>query len=320
MTTKKEQRREKMVAKLRTIRHNVLGTLGVEPEPGTVFNPLPWFYFGGFLKALLAYFAYRAGRSGIGQGMARQARAAALEDAAQNALADFLDRDYTETGITGPEIARAVLSAIARAKRRGWRASYPGSDVVQWFPYNRAMDSRTPNPAAIVAAVDQFPDGQSVTGLDPMAALTGTGTDEMKVHRFSTPGGRCRPRNHGKMKPERILRQWVERVPFVSVETLANGGGQAEKLAVDCERAVAGWTMVRGYGKSVAFPPARVWRTLDGVHTRRFLQYTPPQGIAWVDDGGEVCNLTTRRRCGKPVFAADIEAHRAALAEYYAGK
>jgi hypothetical protein len=317
MADKRTERREKMVAKLRTIRHGVLGPLSVEPEPGTVFDPLPWFYFGGFLKALLAYFSYRAGRSGVGNGMPRQARAAALEDAAQAALEDFIDRDYAAAEITAPEIARAVLSTIGRMKRNGWRATRAGADTVQWFPYNRGMDSRTPNPAAIVAAVDQFPDGQSVTGLDPMAALTGAGTDEQKVHRLNTPGGRCRPRNHGKMRPERIVRQWVERVPFVSVETLANGGGTAEKLAMDCERAVMGWTMVRGYSKSVAFPAARVWRTLDGVHTRRFSQYQPPQGMAWADDGGPVCGLTTRRRCGEPVYAADAEAYRVALAEHY---
>lgn len=321
MADKKTERRERMVAKLRTIRHGVLGQLSVDPEPGTVFDPLPWFYFGGFLESLLSYFRYRAGRSGVGDGLPRQPRASALEDAAQTALADFVDRDYAADEITAPEIARAVLTTIGRMKRNGWKAKRGGSANVQWFPYNRAMDSRTPNPAAIVAAVEPFPASQSVTGLDPMAALTGVGCDETKVHRISNPGGRCRPRNHGKMQPERIVRQWVERVPFVSVDTLVNGGGTAEKLAMDCERVVQGWTMVRGYGKSIAFPPARVWKTLDGVHTQRFSPFQPPQGIAWADDGGPVCNLHTRRPClRQPVYAADVEAYRAALAEYYADK
>ena len=321
MTTKQEQRREKMVAKLKTIRHNVLGQLSVEPEEGTVFNPLPWFLFGGFLDNLLSYFRYRASRSGIGHGLPQHLRLSALDDAAQTALADFTDRDWEEAGITAPEIARAVLSTIGRMKRNGWRATRGGSDTVQWFPYNRAMDSRTPNPAAIVAAVEPFPDGQSVTGLSPMDALTGRGTDEEKTGTVTVPGGRCRPRNHGKMKPERIVRQWVERVPFVSVETLAAGGGVAEKLAMDCERAVTGWTMVRGYGKSVAFPASTVCRTIDGEAVRAFATFQPPRWGAWVDDGGEVCNLTTRRRCKREaVHAADAEAYREALAEYYAGR
>lgn len=320
MTTK-EQRREKMVAKLKTIRHNVLGPLSVEPEPGTVFNPLPWFLFGGFMDNLLSYFRYRAGRNGIGHGMPPHLRLSALDDAAQNALADLLDRDYETAGITAPEIGKAVLTTISRLKRRGWRASYPGADELQWFPFNRAMDSRTPNPAAIVAAVEPFPDGQSVTGLSPMDALTGRGTDETKTGTITVPGGRCRPRNHGKMKPERIVRQWVERVPFVSVESLANGGGVAEKLPVDCERAVTGWTMVRGYGKSVAYPASTVCRTIDGETVRAFAPYNPPMGKAWEDDGGAVCNLTTRRRIDRQQqTAADTAAYREALAEYYAGK
>jgi hypothetical protein len=273
------------------------------------------------MDSLLSYFRYRAGRSGIGHGMPQHLRLAALDDAAQNALADFLDRDYETAGITAPEIAKAVLTTIARLKRRGWRASYPGADTVQWFPYNRARDSRTANPAAIVAAVEPFPDGQSVTGLDPMDALTGRGTDETKTGTITVQGGRCRPRNHGKIQPERIVRQWVERVPFVSVETLAAGGGVAEKLPVDCERAVLGWTMVRGYGKSVAFPQSTVCRTIDGEVVRAFAPFQPPQVTAWEDDGGAVCNLSTRRRCRREAtVAADVDAYRVALAEYYAGK
>jgi hypothetical protein len=319
MSDKQTERRDRMLAKLRTIRHGVFGQLSVDPEPGTVFDPLPWFMFGGFLDNLLAYFRYRASRSGIGDGLPKHLRLSALDDAAQTALADVLDRDYEADGITGPEIARAVLTTIGRMKRNGWRAKRAGAEHVQWFPYNRAQDSRTANPAAIVAAVEPLP--EVVDGMSPMNALTGHGTDETKAHRTNTPGGRCRPRNHGKMRPERIVRQWVERVPFVSVDTLANGGGVAEKLAMDCERVVQGWTMVRGYGKSIAYHPAQVWQTLDGIHTQRFSQHQPPQGIAWADDGGPVCGLHTRRRCvRRPVCAADREAHREALAAHAADR
>lgn len=90
-----------------------------------------------------------------------------------------------------------------------------------------------------------------------------------------------------------------------TVETMPNGP-IGRRLASLSRKAGAADLLAEAYGID---PTRGAFRP-----TREACNASP-----WQDDGGPVCNLTTRRRCNRePVFAADIEAHRAALAEYYA--
>jgi hypothetical protein len=241
-------------AKMAGIQHRLFGRLDCDPVPGTVFDPLAFLTDPGRLRDLLSWFRFRAARDGIGSGLSGRLKASALDEAAQNGLSRFLDRDYAADGITADESARAVFSAGAWMKRALWRYGEGRDGKRQWTPYNRAQAAGTPNPAAIVAA--------TFNAAEDRAAILGTGTDEtLRLGSVPVAGGSCRPLGDGKIVPtETVVREWVEN------GTDEDGNPERREMA----EIVTGWRMDRRYGFKQDYPQCAVEMAADGVETRRF--------------------------------------------------
>lgn len=298
MATKAEKRIA-AAQRMAGIRHRLFGLLGTSPAPGTAFDPLHYLTDPGRLRDLLEWFRYRAGRAGVGSGLPRALRESAIEDAAQGALERFIDRDYRAEGITADEPARAILGTARYMDRAHWRnGNGRRQEDRKWTPYNRGQNSKSANPAAIVAA--------SLNAAEDRAALTGEGCDEtMRLGTVAIPGGAGRPLGEGKMvRTERIVRDWVEFDP----ET-----GERRELA----EVETGWRMDRRYGFRQEYPASTVAYAADGTETRRFNPPAPPSaGIPSLPHGERV----TMRPGDGPAYAADPVAYREALREYYASR
>lgn len=260
-------REEKSIARAQRTRermaglsHRLFGTMAAVPVPGTVFNPLHYLTCPGRFRDVMAWFRARAAADGIGSGLPKREKLSALDDAAQNGLTRFLDRDYAADGITADECARALFSAAAWMKRARWRYGDKGERSREWTPYNRARNAGTPNPAAIVAA--------SFNAAEDRAALLGTGTDEtLRLGTVSIPGGFGRPRGDGKMvRTETVVREWIEN------GTDSDGNPERRELA----EIETGWRMDRRYGFGQAYPPCHVEMAADGTETRSYHRQPMP--------------------------------------------
>lgn len=277
-----------MKKNLANVRHRLFGLIVTAPAPGTVFNPMHYLADPGRFRDCLAWWRYKAARAGVGDGLPRDLREARLEQAAQDTLSVFLDRDYAAAKITADECTRAVVGAAAYMRRAFYHLPQVGDqprrrDSRKWYPYNRSLNAGTPNPAAIVAA--------SYNAAEDRAALMGEG-DDIPGEPVAVPGGKGQPRGDGKMVPTtRVLREWIER---------------GEELA----EIETGWKMDRRPGFEQVYPACIV---TDGqsMPSRR---HNPPQPCPMVRgrDSGE--------RCAVPAYHPNPEAYRAELAEYYAGR
>lgn len=247
--TAAQSRRAALVARLATIRHWLLGSLAVTPVPGTVFDPVAFFLDPSRLRDILAYWEARARRDGCGAGLPRALRAAACEQAAQACLSYFLAADYRRLGVTGDEFARAVLMAYKQARRRFWRDVDAHRDAERerravakgWRPWNRAQNSRTPDPARIVHAADAM-------GMDPNA-VDGRGvTDEVPGDLFIVPGG---PAGRGETDG---------RMECVTVRDIVHNqrGGAFCAARLELQTTETRWRMVRGRGRATMLPPCVV--------------------------------------------------------------
>jgi hypothetical protein len=274
------------------IRHRLFGLIVTNPAPGTVFNPRDYLADPGRFRDCMAWWKYKAARAGVGDGLPRDLREARLEQAAQDTLSVFLDRDYGKAKITADEPTRAVMGAAAYMRRAYYILPQVGDqprrrDSRKWYPYNRALNAGTPNPSRIVAA--------SFNATEDRAALMGE-HDDAPGDTVAVAGGEGRPRTDGKMVPTMtILRQWVER-----------RGEELEEMA----EVETGWRMDRRFGKAQEYPACIV---TDGKPQPR-RRYTPaaPGPMVRGRDSGERSMLTT--------IHPNPEAYRAELAEYYAGK
>lgn len=247
MTTTADRRRAKMVARLSTVRHWLLGALAVPPVPGTVFDPRAFFLDPGRLPAVLAYWRFRAARAGCGAGLPRALRDAALEQAAQACLTHFLDADYQRLGITADEFSRAVLYAFRRCRLAFWSDADGAREIDRerradryigdYRLYNRAQASRTADPARIVHAADAM-------GMDPNA-VDGRGvTDEAPGDWVTVPGG---PSGRGETDGKMRLVVTADRI-----ENRRAGAFCAETL--EYRTTETRWRMVRGRGKARRLP------------------------------------------------------------------
>jgi hypothetical protein len=269
---------ERMRQRMAGIVHRLFGSLTPPPAPGTVFDPLAYLTCPGRFRDVRAFLRYRAARAGVGAGLPRELRAAALDDAAQNGLDFFTARDYAAAGFDADAAALAVLSAARWCDRARWRsidadrafengATYPG-DYVLW---NRAAASRTGNPAAEVAAAETlgmawgevFPACHEIPG--PAVAL---------------PGG---PSGRGETDG-RMIRD----------------GGRIR------------WRMKRGRGRAKKYAPGIV---RDSIPTTAPRHNPGPLPARWRE--GNDGPIEWRKIAGEPVaYAVDPEAYRAALAAY----
>ena len=274
--------------KLAGIRHRLFGLIVTNPAPGTVFNPRDYLADPGRFRDCMAWWKYKAARAGVGDGLPRGLREARLEQAAQDTLSVFLDRDYGKAKITADEPTRAVMGAAAYMRRAYYILPQVGDQPRRrncraWYPYNRALNAGTPNPSRIVAA--------SFNATEDRAALMGE-HDDAPGDTVAVAGGRGQPQGDGKMVATmRILRQWVERgEEFAEIET--------------------GWKMDRKRGKHREYLPCIV--TGGKPQPRR--RHTPPQA------GPMVRGRDSGARSMLPAIHPNPEAYRAELAEYYAGK
>jgi hypothetical protein len=217
-----------------------------EPEPGSVFDPMPLFFDPQELPLALAFFRRRASRDGVGAGLSNDERAAALDEAAQRGLRLFLDRDYSRSGLTAACRVAAYLSAAAYMRRAQWREGSHGREYDRGRKargnaalYNRAAGSRAGHsPAAIYHAARG--------SAEDMAALVGTGCDDIPGEAVTIPGGPSgRGATDGKMER-------VETVARDRIET--DDTGRRWQVT----ETVTGWRMARGRGRASTLPPATV--------------------------------------------------------------
>lgn len=248
MTTIQEKRR-RLVEKMRRIRHWLLGALAVEPVPGTVFNPAAFFFDPARLPSLLAYWRFRAARAGVGSGLPARLREAALDAAADACLTHFLDADYKRLGITADEFARAVLYALRRCRLAFWSDSDGARDIDRarradrhggdWRLWNRAQASRTPDPRRIVHAADAL--GQDATAVDGRGMA-----DERPGRLVSVPGG---PSGRGETDG---------RMRCVTVRDIVHNEFTAAGERLELQTVETRWRMVRGRGKARRLPACTV--------------------------------------------------------------
>jgi hypothetical protein len=217
-----------------------------EPEPGAAFDPIPLFFDPQELPLALAFFRRRASRDGVGAGLPKDERAAALDEAAQRGLRLFLDRDYSRSGLTAACRVAAYLSAAAYMRRAHWREGSSGREYDRGRRargnaalYNRAAGSRAGHsPAALYAAARG--------SAEDLAALVGYGCDDRPGDTVTIPGG---PSGRGATDGK------IERYETVTrdrIETDADG------RRWQVTETVTGWRMARGRGRASTLPPATV--------------------------------------------------------------
>jgi hypothetical protein len=299
MTTKSEERRATMMAKLSKAELPAFGRVVVESIPGTVLDPVAVFLDPGRLPAMLRYWQSRAGRDGCGDGLPKHLRIAACENAAQVCLSYFLDADYKSLGITADEIVRAMLMAFKLAKRRFWKDAHDSKDYDRqrkqtgWYPYNRAQNSRTADPARLFHAADSM-------GLDTVLIVDGAGCDDIPGKALAIPGG---PSGRGETDGK------IECVVVRDIVTSRPGGAFC-KDREELQHTDTRWRMKRGRGKARKLPPCLV---IDGQPANRGRYRQPAPGAMTIDrDSGPRSML--------PAVGPDLEIYRAALKEYYAAK
>lgn len=139
--------------------HSELGSLAPTISTLEPFRPERWMTCPGNLKKFrrVATRKFLRDQGESLYSLPRRIRAAAIEQAVDSALCRFLDAPYQKLKITDDEPARAVLSAIAYARRSGWRLSNDGAsrrDSRRGAPYIGSMAARGDNPAAVAATIE----------------------------------------------------------------------------------------------------------------------------------------------------------------------
>jgi hypothetical protein len=288
-----------MMAKLSKAELPLHGRVVVESIPGTVLDPVAVFLDPGKLPAMLRYWQTRAGRDGCGDGLPQHLRTAACEQAAQVCLSYFLDGDYKALGITADEIVRAMLMAFKLAKRRFWKDAHESKDYDRqrkqtgWYPYNRAQNSRTADPARLFHAADSM-------GLDTVLIVDGAGCDDTPGKALAIPGG---PSGRGETDGK------IECVVVRDIVTSRPGGAFCQDRE-ELQHTDTRWRMKRGRGKARKLPPCLV---IDGQPANRGRYRQPAPGTMTVArDSGPRSML--------PAVGPDPEIYREALREYYAAK
>lgn len=299
MTTAAD-RHQKKIKKLSGAQLAEFGKVVVAPVPGTVFEPLSVFLDPGKLPALLKYWRNRARRDGCGDGLARAQRKAACENAAQVCLTYFMDADYAALGITADETVRAILIAYRLARRRFWKDAADHRDREReraaqargaWFPYNRAQNSRTADPARIWHAADAL-------GMD-CSTVNGHGMDDIPGDTVTVQGG---PSGRGETDGKMVC------VTIRDMAVNVNGGAFCQ-ARLELNVIKTRWRMKRGRGKARKLPPGTV-NAGQPANRGKYRQPAP---------GPQTVPSAAGARSMVPAMVPDVETYRAQLAEYYSG-
>ena len=297
--SKAEERRAVMMAKLSKAELPAFGRVVVESIPGTVLDPVAVFLDPGKLPSMLKYWQTRAGRDGCGDGLPKHLRIAACENAAQVCLSYFLDADYATLEVSADDIVRAILLAYKMAKRRFWKDAHESKDYDRqrkqtgWYPYNRAQNSRTADPARLFHAADAM-------GLDTVLIVDGAGCDDIPGKAMAIPGG---PSGRGETDGK------IEHVTTRDI-VFSRAGGAFCKEREELQTIDTRWRMKRGRGKARKLPPCLV---IDGKPANRGRYRQPAAGTMTIPrDSGPRSML--------PAVGPDLDIYREALREYYAAK
>jgi len=260
------------VATLRTR----FGILGMPPsEDGAIFNPMLWLACPGNIAALRAYYTQRADKFrserypyGICYRLPNRLRLSRLADAAEMALGKFMLRDYGKAGITEDEVAKAIFQAATWCDRANWTESR-GRRAKERYPYRGSMAGGGDDPRAVAIAEEAilepvngrataaagraafFTDGGQTVAEGVREALVGAGGEEKLPEPFHVEGGRCTPRNDGKMARDPVTGRWAQPV---------------------------------GYGKAVTYPACDVTDSRETDSLPRYAGPAPlPQPQPWTE-------------------------------------
>jgi hypothetical protein len=213
-----------------------------------------------------------------------------------------MDADYGALGITADEVVRAILIAYRLARRRFWKDAAEHRDREReraaqsrgaWFPYNRAQNSRTADPARIFHAADTL-------GMSPAVILDGAGADDIPGDTVTVPGG---PSGRGETDGRMVC------VTIRDVAVNVNGGAFC-RARLELNVIETRWRMKRGRGKARKLPPGIV-NAGQPANRGKYRQPAP---------GPQIAPSVAGERSMIPAMVPDVEAYRAQLAEYYSGK
>lgn len=254
-----------IVTNVATIRTR-FGIIGSPSEDGAIFNPMVYCACPGNVERLRQYFEDRADRFrserfpyGICHKLSGRLRKSRLADAADMAMGKLLLRDYAKAGITEDQYAIAVFQAATWCDRANWTESR-GRRGKERYPYRGSMAGGGDDPRAVAMAEEAiitpidgretvaagkaafFTDGGQTVAEGIREALVGAGGEEKLPEPFSVEGGKCRPRNDGRIG--------------------RNANGR--------------WVQPVGYGKAITYPACTV---TDSRETERLPSYAGPAPV-----------------------------------------
>lgn len=228
-------------------------------------------------------------------------------------LATVPAETWQRLGIGYGDRIRALWAVRAWCRKSGWQESKGGGirKGSRSRAYVSSMSIRAHNPAAVAMAAEMAERG--VTGKpyamgrprtetitlsrrDALAAIVGEPQREIVVGPIHVSGGVASITTDGKMREVT-----VKSVAYTVVGDDGTDYGEEENTTA--------WKMVPGYTR-VEYPAGFVAEAVDaGTERNRYV----PQPIPAPRPAGSVCHA-------EPVWAADVEGYRAALADYYASK
>ena len=227
-------------------------------------------------------------------------------------LATIPAETWQRLGVGYGDRIRALWAVRAWCRRSGWKTSKGGGrrKGSRYRAYVASMSLRAPNPATVAIAAETAERG--VTGKpyamgrprtetvtlsrrEALAAIVGEPQREVVVGPIHVSGGVATIETDG------IMREVTVR----SVAYTVHDGGQEYGE----EENTTAWRMVPGRTR-VDYPAGFVAEAVDaGTECNRYT----PQPIPSPQPAGSVYHAS-------PVWAADVDAYRAALTDYYAGK
>lgn len=308
------------------VRHTRFGMIGQPSASGETFNALEWAAIPGNLDSLRTYYEKRADKFrserypyGICHRLTGRLRKSRLADAAEMGIGKFLLRDYAKAGIRADEVAKAVFQAATWCDRANWTESR-GRRGKESYPYRGTMAGGGDDPRAVAIAEEAilepiqgretvaagkaafFTDGGQSVADGIREALVGAGGEEKIPEQFHVDGGKCCPRNDGRIGRDENGR-WVQPV---------------------------------GYGKSVTYPACTVTDSRETDSMPRYAGSAPaPAPSPWTaEDHATIINrrsaplplppsprqfqpTTTSAADDAREYAAYVERHRAFMTGHY---
>ena len=228
-------------------------------------------------------------------------------------LATIPAETWQRLGVGYGDRIRALWAVRAWCRRSGWKTSKGGGrrKGSRYRAYVASMSLRAPNPATVAMAAETAESGLrgqilgrgarryetvAISRREALAAIVGEPQREVVVGPIHVSGGVATIETDGRMRE--VV---VKSVAYTVVGDNGKDYGEEENTTA--------WRMVPGRTK-VEYPAGFVAEAVDaGTECNRYT----PQPIPAPQPAGSVYHA-------EPVWTADVDGYRAALAEYYAGK